>query len=994
MSLSFQNPDGNKTFPDITGNRISLNGTWKFRYIPALSVSKDSLFYSKEYDISGWDDIQVPGHWELQGFAIPTYKTVEEGTGLYRSSFSLPSTMKNQQIFIRFEGVLYAYDVFVNGEKIGNWSGSFNPANFNITNAVRFNEDNILAVRVSTRCKGFQFDISDCWALSGIFREVMIYSTPNLFIGDYTVQTFLNDDRSARINLNVKLMSPDHESLENYSLKAMLYSFDGKIVQEKFAGSVLQENKLELTVKNPVLWTAETPCLYKLSLLLIRKEEVIQKVDQQVGIREISIQDAVLKLNGKAIKLRGINHHDLVPETGRTMTRNQILKDLMLMQKANINFIRTSHYPPDRRILDLCDSLGFYVACEVPFNFGSGLLKDSSYQEILLKRAQATLLRDKNHPSVIIWSVGNENPLTPITEITGKYVKDSDPTRPICYPQIGTYFNDNYQAIPDFVDLYTPHYQSAAWVKNFAKETGKPVILTEYAHALGLSFGNVAEIWQEMFRDEKFAGGAVWHFQDQGILWKADRPVDTGKPTNKVWIDPTTCYDMGGIDGLDGIVYADRTPQVDYWQLRKVYAPVQIIESEIPVRSGNQELEFTVYNQYDFINLNTLDGYWKLFRNRKIHHEGKIRVNCAPHDTTVQTIPCDLPLKPEYDVWLLQFEFKDRNGESVYEHVIGLVTPDRLDKIKQKICEVQKKGRLKIDNRTGQTKIETNGFVYEVGKNNLAINLKDKRKNMPLISHGVFARVGRTPKIADITVRDKYLQGNGDYDWYPFLLESVQVENDPEKITKDEYRFSATGTFLRGEKFPGQRLEGKIQYTIKSTGELTVNYNLKPVHVTGAFLEAGLSFILSSEISDFTWLGDGPYSSYPDKRLLNGFGLHAMEKEDIHFNGNRTNVEIAVLSDCGGNGIIILGNRENISVELSHRQIVVSHNALLSGLGNKKTTPTQIVWAQNVNEISGEFTIIPLRAGHWPEKLTDILGSPNGSVTPFQPFYYSYDMSK
>lgn len=974
-------------------NQLSLNGTWKFKYIPALTVGRDSLFYLKAYDVTGWDGIKVPGHWELQGFATPTYRTVEEGTGLYRISFNLPSTMKNKQIFIRFEGVLYAYDVFVNGKMAGSWSSSFNAASFNITDAVNFNGENILAVRVSTRCKGFQFDISDCWALSGIFREVVICSTPDIFIDDYTIQTFLHGGQPAIIKLVVKLQNSNTGSLESCSLKAVLHSPEGKIVQEKSVVSASQENKLELTVESPELWTAETPCLYKLNLSLICGGKVIQKVDQQVGIREISIENAVLKLNGEAIKLRGIDHHDLVPGTGRAMTREQILKDLMLMKKANINFIRTSHYPPDHRMLDLCDSLGFYVVCEVPFSSGSSLLKDSAYQDVLLKRAQATLLRDKNHPSVILWSLGNENPLTPITVVTGKYVKDNDPTRPICYPQMGSYFNDNYQLIPDFVDIYTPHYENVAWVRNFAKETRRPVILTEYAHALGLAFGNMADIWQEMFRNQKFAGGAVWHFQDQGILRVAENPVDVGKLTTDVWIDSLRYYNTT-LDGADGIVYADRTPQVDYWQLRKVYSPVQIIESEIPVCSKNQELKFTIYNQYDFTNLNTLAGEWKLCKNRKIQHEGKITVNCAPHDTIVHVIPCYLPKNTDNDIWLLQFKFKDTKGKPVYEHVISLITPDRFNSIKDRVCKEQNKGKLKIDNKTDQTKIETSEFVYEVGKSNLAINLTAKRENTPLICRGIFARTGRTPRIADVTVRDKYSQGNRDYYWYPFLLEPVKVDNDFEKITEDEYRFSATGVFRRGEKFPGQELEGKIQYSIKNTGELTVNYNLKPVSATGVFLEAGVSFTLSPEIGNFIWIGDGPFASYPDKSQLNDFGIHDMKKEDINFNGNRSNVEMAVLTDDEGNGIAILGNKENISVELSHGQIVVSHNSLLSGLGNKKTMPGQIILARNVDEISGDFKIIPLRAGHWPQKLEDILGSPNKSILPFHPFYYSYDTSE
>lgn len=974
-----------------TDKQILLDGNWKFKYIPSVLVGDDSIFYTDGFDVSKWDNIKVPGHWELQGFAGPSYKSVEEGTGLYRTVFSLPSSMKNMQVFIRFEGVLYAYDVYVNGEKVGDWNSSYNGTSFNISNFVHFDRENSLAVKVSTRSKGYQFDINDDWALSGIFRSVILFVTPNIYIDDYTVQSFLQTPNTALVKLKIKLAHAS-QNIENCTLIAVLKSPDGKNIQEKTIKAGQAGNQIEMVVDEPELWTAETPSLYSLEISLFNKDKELQKLTQQVGLREISIDGTVLKLNGKPIKLRGVDYHDLNPLTGKTFSREQILTDLQLMKKANINFLRTSHYPPDRRRLDLCDSLGIYVVCEVPFGFGNSFLQDSSYQDILLTRAKATLLRDKNHPSVILWSLGNENPVTPITNITAQYVKTTDPTRPICYPQMGSYFNENIQIIPDYLDIYAPHYRDAEWVKSFAKETDRPVIQTEYAHGLGLAFGNMAEIWQEMFRNESFAGGAVWLFQDQGILRTAEKPVNTKELTYDVWLDSIHYYNTT-LDGADGIVYSDRTPQTDYWQLRKVYSPVQVVEKEMNIIQGKQELNFTVYNQYDFTNLNTLAGTWELFRNREMIQQGELKINCAPHDTARVSIPCTIPENPENAVWQLRLCFNDFNGIQIVEHAIRLSTGKQMETIRKAVREELPAKSLKISSKNSGTIFKTKYFTCTIHNGTMPVSLVYRKRKAELLNSEIYVRTGRIPQMADVTVRDRFYPETSDYYWEPHLLKPSQVNRSETKNTKEEYQVLANKTFLRGEKYPGQKIEAGFLYTLRNNGILDINYNLSPENCTGFFLEAGISLVLPPETSQFFWLGDGPYASNPDKNELNDFGIHQIHKEDLNFKGNRTNVEIAVLTDRKGNGIALLGDQKNISVELRNNQIVVSHNSMVSGVGNKKNQPALVFPASDISSISGKLEIIPLVEGRWPEKLKEIFGIEVKPAVPFKPFYYSYDTS-
>jgi len=973
---------------------ISLNGTWRFRYFPGSDIGDDSLFHTPGFDVSGWENITVPGHWELQGFAEPSYKMVKEGTGLYYRTFSVPETWKDKLIFIRFEGVLYGYELFVNGKFTGAWAGSFLASEFDITRFITYNKENILTVKVITHPKGFEFDLFDCWALSGIFREVVLSCKPPIHIKDYTVQTFIKSKNRADVSISVEIGQPEQIMRSHMQLRAVLTDPKGNTVERKkvhLTGSKIY--KLHFNVRNPYLWTAETPFLYKLNLLLVKDKEKIQEEDQMVGIREITIEDAVLKLNGRPVKLHGVNHHDLLPHSGKTFTPEEITRDFSLIKKANINFIRTSHYPPDRRVLDLCDSMGFYVACEIPISdFGEKHLSDSSYLDILMNRAKATLKRDKNHPSIIIWSLGNEYAMTPITEIPGRYVQKNDSTRPICYPQGGYYFEANYKTLPEFPDILAPHYKSATWISEFAKETHKPVIMTEFAHAQGLSFGNLEDIWDEMFRNESLAGGAVWVFQDQGLLRKANQAVNVKEPTPYAWVDSVHYFDTYGVEGVDGIVYADRTPQPDYWQVRKVFSPVQIIERELQVKPGKQVLALHVFNQYDFLNLNSLTGKWSLCKNRDIIQEKDLEVNCNSHDTVKIKIPVTLPNNPGNDIYILRLEFSDKELYTVYEHSIRLLTTHGYHRIKEQISNEIDPGKFIYELGSDKIRLQTGEFNYEIDPDKFIFRLLHRDGKSGIIER-LLARTGRNIQIVDESIVERHFPQNGDYFWKPFLLDASGVKYNSELKEGNEYRFSVQADYFRGDNFPGQKLEGNIECHIRDNGILVLTYSFIPVNTTGVFLEAGISFILSESCTDFQWLGDGPYASYPDKYKLNDFGFHYMKKGDIHFNGNRSNVEIAVITDIQGNGIAVMGDKSNISVEVQENRVVLSHNALLTGLSNKKTLPQYLVKAAELKEIRGSMEIIPLRKNNWPEKLRELF-PPDPEKKPYMPFYHCYDYSR
>ncbi len=482
-----------------------------------------------------------------------------------------------------------------------------------------------------------------------------------------------------------------------------------------------------------------------------------------------------------------------------------------------------------------------------------------------------------------------------------------------------------------------------------------------------------------MFRNRQFAGGAIWHFHDQGILRTASDPVDRSRQTYCVWKDSVSYYDSNGGSGTDGIVYSDRTPEVDYWEVRKVYSPVQIIEDQVPLIPGKQALKFSVYNQFDFLNLNVLRGRWSLYKNREIVQSGNIAVDCTPHDTAFCDIFINLPDHPESDIWYLRFDFRDESKNPVYEHTVELKARDA-DMVNREIPAKLKKLPMEVNIENEASEIELNGFCYEFSKRNLSLNLSVKNDAARLITGGAYARVGRGMGINDLRAKTKSELSS----WDPHFIAAKEVENRTEENTGDRYKLSGDAAYLRGDDYPGERLDGNISYSLTNDGILSVSYSLKPQNVTGIIMEAGVSFILSEQATDFMWVGKGPYPAYPGKEMLSDFGIHFLKKQDLYFRGNRSDVSIAVLCDPKGNGIAVIGDRSNIAVEVENDQIIVSHIGFLTGKNTK-------VPAADVSEIKGEFKIIALRAGFWPERISELVGYPDPERQPFNPFYHSYE---
>lgn len=622
----------------------SLNGEWALKVIEGTADTDEVPAQD-----GSWGKIPVPGCWEAYGYCKPSYDKANPLTGYYRTTFSVPTEWKGKRIVLRLDGVLYGYDLWINGKKAGSWRSGYNTALFDITpyiNKKRGSQE--LAMKVITRFPGSDFDYNDDWAPSGIFRDVTLMAVPETHLSDLTIHAKL----SGEVSVDTEIAN----AKKGTTVKHEIYDMQGNMVGTS-------------KVDNPQLWTAETPYLYTLRTMLMQKKDTLQVFTNRFGFRETTIEGNVLKLNGKSIKLRGVTCHSTDPVTVKVINEESILRDMKLMKEASVNYIRTSHYPREPRFYELADSLGFYVIDEVPFGFGDKLLSDTAYYPVLQQRAQATIRRDKNHPSVIIWSLGNENPLTDICIRLGEYVSSElDPSRPYCYPQVGSYFRrffegEKAKGFPSKAPIYSPHYPTTGQIAGFYQHRDRPVIFTEYCHTLGISLEDHDRQWEIIQRTPGIAGGSVWEWVDQGMPFKDSLDNRYGYE-EKVFTSDNGGFEMYGNKGTDGLLYADRTPLPNYYELRRNYA-----HAFVSSLKGNV---LTIVNRYDFLNLkDNVTFRWTLTCDRDTVRTGAFTIDCAPHDSA--TYRMELP--EQTGLSLLCFDVVDAQGHEFLEQSFVMNKP-------------------------------------------------------------------------------------------------------------------------------------------------------------------------------------------------------------------------------------------------------------------------------------------------------------------------------
>lgn len=959
--------------PARDGEMLLLNGMWRFKYVPDAQPIVG--FHRPDFNEAGWSEIRVPAHWEMEGFVEPRYATVDPGIGYYRRTVSVPAAWRGKRVMLRFEGVLYGLRAWVNGRKVGEWDSSFNPVTFDVSDALTWDgQPQRVAVEVSTRSMAWEFDTMDCWGLSGIFRDVTLTAVPEVHLRDYSWMTTVAADGSARATLHVEtsaasrvrvqLAAPDGSSKHSFEVKT----------DSNGAGTV------EWTIPRPLLWTAETPVLYTLNLT-VGEGSTAHSTQARVGIRQVSVDGGVLRLNGRPIKLRGINHHDIYPQGGRVTTEAEMRRDLELMRAANINFIRTSHYPPHPRFIELCDEMGFYVMCEVPFTFGERHLADPAFAPALERRARATVLRDRNRPSVLIWSVGNEHPITSLGTNAARYVKSLDPSRPLCFPTVGPEFErdiEQYLALPSFVEIFAPHYPTHRQLELYAARLDRPIIFTEFAHAMGLAMDRLEEQWKKMDDNPKIAGGAIWLFQDQGILRRADRPVDVTRPTPHVWRDSTHYYDTAGSSGADGIVYSDRTPQVDYWQVRRVYAPVGFNVGFKAGKAGQLRASIEISNRYDFRSLAGFHLSWTLAVNGTEIRSGTLPLSVEARGE--ERLELELPAETPSTIGVLALRCIGPSGEAVAERSFRAGVGGPAELAPAVIAELAV-GQVHVQESPERLSILHPRLILEVDKRTGDTEIRDGDR--VLLAWNLVPHLGRKLTMAEEerTSKTAVWRGAGIEAEFPPEVDFQRLAGGVRVQIRSRYVVPPV---------PGARLHGFANITVSNRGCLEVEYDFHVEGGSGQVLEAGMSLSCPRAGQALRWIGDGPFAGYPGKNALNDFGIFALSAEDLNFQGNRRAVELALLSGASGKGLALFCSPSDVAVEHVGDSLVLRHNRVVSGRGNTDIGPESVTDGAHLDRLAGRFTLLPLER-EWPLSLRTWLGAVQKTPEAFRPYLHSYD---
>jgi len=910
----------------------NLNGEWRLKVVDGITDNQVVPPLDET-----WRTIPVPGSWEPYGFSKPKYDYPDSLTGYYRTTFSLPKEWKGQQVWIRLDGVLRGYDLWLNDNYVGTWESAYNTRLFDLTPYLTKKafkgEPQQLAMRVYSQFKGYEFDCFDDWATMGIFRDVTLMTVPKTHLSDLTVTTKMDGEVIVKTEV-ANATAKTTTDFEIFDAQGNLVSTGDKIV-------------------NPHLWTAETPYLYTLRVHVKEKGKTFQTFTQKIGIREISIEGNVLKLNGKSIKLRGVNAHSTDPYTVKVISDSITLKDMKMMKEASINYIRLSHYPREPRFYELADSLGFYLVDEVPFGFGDKHLSNRSYQDILKTRALATVTRDKNHPSVLVWSVGNENPLPQTCVEVGDYVGQLDPSRPYCFPQVGSYFRKFFEGekakgFPSQAPVYAPHYPTTGQIGGFYQHLDRPVIFTEYCHTLGISFEDHDRQWEIIERTPGIAGGSVWEWADQGMPFvSSPKSGELRSGLNKrmygyeerVFTSTDGGFEMYGNKGTDGLLYADRTPLPNYYELQHNYAQafVESVECRVDsiefasandgstdsVAAANSTpytINSILTNRFDFLNLKDhVTFHWSLTVDRDTVARGAFSPDCAPHSSVpyVLSVPYTATLTQSGSLHILHFDITDVQGYTFLHQSFVLNKPQ----------------------------IEWTGHGSGA-----------------VIAQETTIRTGRKATMAErITQKDRLPQK------YLLPLENQQVKADI------------------------------VSKCIDGGEEIT--FILTPDTADVFRAELGLAYLLDKSIDRVQWIGYGPFASYPGRYRANRYGFWAKHMDDLYFEGNHMDIDAAFFSDKNGNGILITapllskgsGEGLNLNFEQTDRGIVLTVNAAVSGQGPKFAKTAFPDWKKGNMPVSATFRSYYIKADEMPQVLKRLFSPAADVPTPFRPFLTQYD---
>jgi beta-galactosidase len=907
--------------PEHSEWMLSLAGDWLFQWSPD-PWSRPVEFYRADCDASKWALLKVPSNWQLHGYGVPLYTNITypfvkdpprvTGTppveftsyrwrnqvGSYRRTFRIPDAWSNRTVFLRFEGVDSAYYVWVNEEKVGFAKDSRTPADFDITPYLADGE-NLLAVEVYQYSDASYLEDQDKWRLSGIFRDVYLWSAGPLHLRDIEANTDLDAQyadglfrvrallrntaaSSSEAYVRFELLAPDGDAALHDQTFELTVSPGGEATAES-SGRVAEVEK----------WSAESARLYVLVVSLGDRSGTIAEVTAlHIGFRKVEIRDRRLLLNGKAIYLKGVNRNEFLPESGYVVTRESMVRDIELMKQHNINTVRTSHYPNCPLWYDLCDRYGLYVIGEANLEaHGMGafsnhlLLHDPSWEEAILGRHRRMVERDKNHPSLIVWSLGNESGNGPHLVSGYKWIKERDPSRPVQFESAFRGAN---------TDIYCPMYAFPADLESYAMDPGadRPLILTEYAHAMGNSLGNFQDYWDVIEAHEPLQGGCIWEWCDLAIL-KA-LPDGSGQ---------FLAYggDFGDVpnDGnfcCDGLVRPDRRPNPSLYEVRKVYQNAKFIP--VDVNSGR----IRVLNGFFFTNLRHFEIRWELRKDGQIVHGASLgSIELPAQQTCELSVPLPEDRLHEPGEWVLILSliapsatlWAPGGHELAWDQFLIQRDPPAILK------GSAKEGNPPLLQHTGES--------YLIAGDNWEMTI-DRRRGalVSYVRHGRELFLGplepnmwRTPN--DNQIRNGYREIYSPWRHAVARRRTLGIS----AITAG----NCVKVHLRSEF--SQLAHYELEYNIAADGSIDLHVSFEPFsHSITPLPRLGLVTTLIGDLRVVSWYGRGPHETHWDRKTGAKLGRYQLPVDELHhpyvfpqLNGNRTDVRWVQLTDSSNRGI-------------------------------------------------------------------------------------------
>ena len=653
-----------------------LNGDWDFTLVANPDVVPDG-FWNSDYESGDWDTIPVPSNWTMQGFDKPIYTNVQmpipntppfvpqddNPTGLYRRSFEVPAEWDGRKIILSFGGVELAFYLWVNGQKVGYSQGSRTPAEFDITGYVQTGE-NLIAAQVIRWSDGSFLEDQDHWRMAGIYRDVTLYSLPEIHLWDVFAKPVLDAAYKDAVLTVVARIGGDSELAKDYQVGMQLFDADEKpLFDSPVSGKVVPDHnkvlkvELEKKIEAPEKWNHEHPYLYTLIVTLKDKDgETIQVYSHRIGFRKVEIKNRELLVNGKMVYIKGANRHDHHDKHGKYVPYEDMLADVLVMKRHNMNAVRTSHYPNDPAFYDICDEYGLYVWDEANLETHSVydvLTHKTEWLNAFMERGVRMVERDKNHPSIIVWSLGNESGYGPNHDAMAGFIRGYDPDRIVHYEGAISMGPQNWKRGHITTDLCCPMYPQISDIIAYAEDqtNDRPFIMCEYAHAMGNSVGNLKEYWEAIEGYHGLQGGFIWDWIDQGLTKVDENGVeywayggDFGDTIN----DRNFC--------INGLVFPDRTPHPSMSEYKKLIQPLSV--KAVDLLQGQVE----ILNKFDFSSLEGLVGTWEIAVDGEVVQSGTLSpLKTLPEKGTLVTIPFAAPdLYPGAEAFLnLRFALKD-----------------------------------------------------------------------------------------------------------------------------------------------------------------------------------------------------------------------------------------------------------------------------------------------------------------------------------------------